>query len=443
MKKALLLGAGMTAKPLAEYLLNNNIELTIASKTLANAAALAEAHPQGHAIQWHTNERNVLEQLVEQHHVVISLLPAAHHAEVAELCIKHGRNMVSTSYTSPEMAALDASARKAGVLILNEMGLAPGLDHMTAQRIISQVHKAGGKVLELYSLSGALPAPEAADNPFRYTFSCSPNDVLHETNQSAVYLKHGEKTALAAEDTFKNPMQIEFPELGAMEAFPKRNSLDYIERYQIPEAETFFRGTLRYKTWCEIMDALKTLGLLSDTPESFEGKTYKKIMARKVGVYPANMKEKVAERLHLDISSPAILAMEWLGLFSDFLVRMNHGSMFDLVLERMVKKMLRPAEARDLALLMHSFLIQHADGSREVIKSQLLHYGTAKHTATAQTATLPAAIATQLMLQQEISGSGVCIPTDPAIYNPILNELEKLGISTTDEWDLPETAKLQ
>jgi len=443
MKKVLLLGAGLTAKPFTEYILNNNFKLTVASKTLEKAEKLIGENPNGNAIKWSIEETAVLDKLISEHDITVSLLPATYHVAIAKRCIKHGKNMITTSYISYAMKALDESAKNAGVIILNEMGVDPGLDHMTAMRIINQVHQKGGKIREFYSLCGALPAPEEANNPFRYKFSWSPRGVVMAGNNSATYLKDGEEVEIASENIFKKPLQIKLPEIGEMEVYPNRNSLAYIDRYKLPDIKTMYRGTVRYKNWCEIMYALKKLGMLSCKKVSFEGKTYKKVMARQLDVYPANMKEKVAERLRLDIDSPAIIAMEWLGLFSDDLVKMDEGSTFDLTIERMQKKMMLAQGARDMVVLLHSFLVENTDGTREVIKSHFLNYAASGNTAAAKTAALPAAIAAKLILDGEIKETGVHIPVTKDIYNPILGELETLGITTNDEWGLPESDKLQ
>ncbi|WP_340110885.1 saccharopine dehydrogenase C-terminal domain-containing protein [Maribellus mangrovi] len=442
MKKVLLLGAGMVAKPIAEYLLSHHTELTIASRTLEKAEKLIQNNPNGKAVSWTIDNLDTLEQMITEHDLVVSLLPYTYHVEVAKLCIKHGKNMVTTSYVSDEMKALNKDAQKAGILILNEIGVDPGFDHMTAMRIIDKVQEQGGKVKEFYSLCGALAAPEEADNPFKYKFSWSPRGVIMAGNNSATYLKNGEVVKIPTEDLFKNPSQIDFPEVGEMEVYPNRDSLKYIDLYKLKEIETMYRGTFRYKNWCEIMDALKRLDMLSYEPTSFEGKTYKKIMARQLGVYPANIKEKAAERLALAIDSPAIIAMEWLGLFSDYLVRLPEGSTFDLTTDLMLRKMMLPESARDMVIMLHSFLVENADGAEQVIKSRLLDFATAENTSIARTVALPAAIAVKMILEGKISETGVHIPITKNIYEPILNELETLGIAMKEEWGLPVSDKL-
>ena len=440
--KVLLLGAGMVAKPLADYILDNQIELTIASRTLTKAEKLIRNRANGKALQLTIDDRNQLDELIASHDLTVSLLPYAHHVTVAKLCIKHKKNMVTTSYVSDEMKALDAEAKEAGIIILNEIGVDPGFDHMTAMRIIDKVHDKGGRIKEFYSLCGALAAPEETDNPFKYKFSWSPKGVIMAGNNGAKYLRGGEIVELPTEDLFKNPLKIDFPEVGEMEVYPNRDSLAYIDLYGLKDVATMYRGTFRYPDWCQIMDAMKTLGLFTYDKQSFAGKTYKKIMARQLEVYPANIKEKAAERLQLPIDSPAVLAMEWLGLFSDYMVAMDEGSNFDMVTDLMLKKMMLPEGARDMVIMLHFFLIENADGSTEVVKSRLLDFATKEDTSIARTVGLPAAIGVKMILDKKITEKGVHIPISKSIYEPILTELEKLGIAMKEEWGLDTLEKL-
>ncbi|RIJ48328.1 saccharopine dehydrogenase [Maribellus luteus] len=442
MKKVLLLGAGMVAKPLVDYLLNHQIQLTIATRTVEKALKLINGHGNAKAVSWTVDDMQALSLLIADHDLVVSLLPYTYHVAVAKLCVKHQKNMLTTSYVSEKMKALDKAAKEAGIILLNEMGVDPGFDHMTAMRIIDKVRAEGGKVKGFYSLCGALAAPEEADNPFHYKFTWSPRGVIMAGNNSAKYLRNGTVVEVSSNDLFKQPLKIDFPEVGEMEVYPNRDSLSYIDIYGLKNIETMYRGTFRYKNWCEIMDALKKLGMLSYDRKSFEGKTYKKAMARELDVYPANMKEKVAERLNLSINSPAIVAMEWLGLFSDDLVKINEGSTFDLTTDRMLKKMMLPQGARDMVIMLHAFLVENADGSRQVIKSRLLDFATPEDTSIARTVGLPAGIAAKMILDGKFSETGVHIPTSKSIYEPVLEELQKLGIAMKEEWGLPENEML-
>ncbi len=300
----------------------------------------------------------------------------------------------------------------------------------------------GGKIKEFYSLCGALAAPEEADNPFRYKFTWSPRGVLMAGNNGAKYLKDGEVVEIPTENIFKNPMKIDFPGLETLEVYPNRDSLAYIEIYNLKDIKTMYRGTFRYPNWCASMDAIKSLGILSNKQQNFEGKTYKDVVAELIDVYPKNVKEKVAEKLKLDLHDPAIESMEWLGFFTSEKVPFKEGSTFDLTVDLMLKKMMLPEGGRDMVIMLHSFLVENADGTKQVVKSRLLDFATEEATSIARTVALPAAIAVKLILDGKIKDTGVQIPVSKSIYEPVLNELETLGISMTEEWGLPEHEKL-
>lgn len=437
MMKILILGAGMVAKPMIDYLLSNQYQLTIATRTPEKAEKLIGGRKNARALSWTADDLNKLDELIASHDLTVSLLPFAFHVTVGKYCIKHRKNMVTTSYVSAEMKELQEQAKQAGILILNEMGLDPGFDHMTSMRIIDRVQEQGGKIRKFYSICGALAAPEEADNPFRYKFSWSPRGVLMAGNNGAKFLKDGQVVEIPGEDLFKNPMMIDFPGVEKMEVYPNRDSLAYIDLYHLQGIETMYRGTFRYKNWCEIMDALKQLGMTNTDPKNFEGKTYRKVMARRIQVYPANIKEKIAEQLQLSIDSPAILAMEWLGLFSDDLVQMNEGSNFDLTADLMQRKMMLPQGGRDMVSMLHSFLVENQDGTKQVVKSNLLDFATKDDTSISRTVALPAAIAVKLITEGKIQETGVHIPLSKSIYEPVLNELENMGISMNEQWNLP------
>ena len=442
MKKVLILGAGMVAKPIANYLLKNNFEVTMASRTKSKAEAIIAGHKNGTVVSWTIDELELLDNLVSGHNLTVSLLPYEHHVRVASFCIRHNKNMVTTSYVSDEMAALDEDAKNAGILLLNEIGVDPGFDHMTAMRIIDKVHETDGKVKEFYSLCGALPAPEEANNPFGYKFSWSPRGVLKASNNGATYRKNRQIVEIPTEDLFKNPLEIDFPEVGKLEVYPNRDSLIYSELYNLQEAETVYRGTFRYPHWCKSLDVIKELGLLSYEIQDFENKSYKQVVAEKIGVYPKNVKEKLAEKMNAELDHPAIISLDWLGYFDNDLIKIKEGSTFDLTAELMMRKMMLPEDGRDMVVMLHSFLIEKINGEKEVVKSRMVDFATVEDTSISRTVALPAAIAVKLILENKIAAKGVQIPVEKVIYQPVLEELEKFGISMEEEWGLPESEKL-
>ncbi|MFW5756805.1 MAG: saccharopine dehydrogenase C-terminal domain-containing protein, partial [Tangfeifania sp.] len=438
----LILGAGMVAKPLAEYLLKNNIEVTMASRTKSKAEAIISEYEHGTALEWQTDDLGTLDNLVSGHDLIVSLLPYEHHVRVASFCIRYSKNMVTTSYVSKEMQELDKEAKNAGILLLNEIGVDPGFDHMTAMRIIDKVHESDGKVKEFYSLCGALPAPEEADNPLGYKFSWSPRGVLKASKNGATYSKNGQIVEIPTEDLFKNPLKIDVQEVGTLEVYPNRDSLIYTDLYNIQEAETIFRGTFRFPHWCETLDVMKKLGLLSYEKQDFENKSYKQVIAEKIGVYPKNVKEKIAEKMNIELDHPAIVSLDWLGYFDNEPIKIPEGSAFDLTAGLMTQKMMLPKTGRDMVVMLHSFLIEKINGEKMVIKSQMVDFATAHDTSISRTVALPAAIAVKLILGDKIDAKGVRIPVDKTIYEPVLKELEELGISMQEKWNLQESEKL-
>ena len=439
MKKVLILGAGLVVNPIVNHLLNNGIHLTVADRIKSKAQAIIKNHPNGKAIEWSTEDEGTLDQLIASHDLTVSLLPYTYHLMVARHCLKHKKDMVTASYVTPEMQALDASAKEAGIIILNEMGLDPGIDHMSAMRIIDQVHNRGGKIEEFYSFCGALPAPEAARNPFKYKFSWSPKGVVMAGNNDGRYLRHKKVVEVPTEDLFKKPLQVNFTDVGKLEVYPNRDSTSYIDIYGIPETKTMMRGTFRYEGWCETMDAMKRLNLISYDKFDMTGMTYADLMAHQIeATNTTDIKEKVADYLKLDSEANALKSMEWLGLFGDKNMERGEDSPFEVTSDLMISKMSLGQTERDMVAMQHTFLASYPDGSKEVIRSRMLDFGTpATDTSIARTVALPAAIGVEMILNGEIKVKGVFRPVIPEIYNPVLDELEKLNIRMEEEYGLP------
>lgn len=438
MKKVLILGAGLVVKPIVTYLLQHGFHVTIASRTKTKADGMIQGYPNGVAIEWTMDDEDTLDELVMNNDLVVSLLPYTFHVMVAKKCLKHKKNMVTTSYVKPEMQALNKEAVSAGIIILNELGLDPGLDHMSAMRIIDHVHAKGGKVEEFYSLCGALPAPEAATNPFRYKFSWSPKGVVMAGNNDARYLRYGKVIEVPTEKLFKNPIKVNFDTIGELDVYPNRDSISYIDIYGIPETKTMFRGTFRYPGWCETIDIMKQLGMILYEKYNMEGMTYADFMALMINsTKTENIKEQVAAYLGLNIDAYSIKALEWLGLFTNQKMNRYIDSPFNVTSDLMIEKMELGAEERDMVVLQHVFLASYPDATEEVIRSRMLDFGTpATDTSVARTVALPAAIGAEMILNGQITVKGVFRPTIPEIYTPILNKLEELEIKMVEEYGL-------
>ena len=437
MSKILVLGSGLVAKPLVEYLLGAGYRVIIASNTPKNAEKIIAGHPAGKSVFWEANDIIALEEMVRNSDLAISLLPYKFHALVARICIKMKRHMVTTSYVKEEMLSLDKEAKNAGVLLLNEIGLDPGIDHMSAMRIIDGVHQKGGKIDGFYSICGALPAPEAADNPFMYKFSWSPAGVILASKNSARYLRNGEVVDIASERFFRDRFPYYVEGVGNLEVYPNRDSISYIDVYGIPETKTIMRGTFRHPGWCEILDSMRELKLLSEDQEDIAGMTYAEFTSSRLPAGSGDLSGKLSEFLGKQADSIALKGLKWLGLMSNEKIAGTPSTPFDVIFDLMTSKMMLAENERDMVVLKHHFLASYPDGNSEVISSMMIDYGSpSTNTSIARTVGLPAAIAADMILKGEIKVTGVHIPVIPAIYEPVLDRLEQTGIALKEEFGL-------
>ncbi len=431
MKKVLILGAGLVAKPLVRYLLDQpDFEVEVASRTVSKAIKLIDNHPQGTARELNLKNEEGLKEEVSRSDLVISMVPYSFHPKVAQYCLEFKKNMVTTSYVSEVMKNLDAEAKKAGILILNEVGLDPGIDHMEAMRIIHEVEEKEGEILSFTSYCGGLPAPEANTNPFGYKFSWSPAGVLLAGKNSAQYLKDGQQIFIPPQDLFDDYLMINIEGLGEFEAYPNRNSLPYIELYGIKSTKTMFRGTLRNKGWCSTLKKIADLGLLEEEGKDWTGLTYKGFLKKLMNdPVEEDIKKALSAHLNIEESSDIIQRFEWLGLLSDEPLPLEKGSPINILGAKMLEKLQYAEGERDMIMLQHQFIASYPGDKKEKITSTLIDFGIPHgDTSMARTVGLPAAISTKLILEGKIEKTGVHIPVTPEIYIPILQELKKLDI---------------
>ena len=430
----------MVVRPIVKYLLDKGYAVTVATRTQSKADAMIQGHPNGTSLTWTVDDEATLDKLVASHDLTVSLLPYAYHLMVAKRCIANKKNLVTTSYLKPEMKALDQEAKDAGIVIVMELGLDPGIDHMSAMRIIDHVHNKDGKIEEFYSITGALPAPEACDNPFNYKFSWSPKGVVLASKNDGRFLRHGEEVYVPPLDLFKKPFKVDFPDVGPLEIYPNRDSLPYIGLYGIEETKTIYRGTFRHPGWCESLDAIKAMGLIDDEKIDFSDLTYAAFVAKKIGAADAsNIRDRVSEFLGEGYDT-ALDALEFLGMFDDVPVGRGEDTPFELTSDMMIDRMMIAGSARDMVVMQHTFLVSYPDRSREVIKSSMLDFGTLEtDTAVARTVALPAACGVEMILEGKINIKGVYIPVVPELYNPILDQLETMDIKMVEEFGLPES----
>jgi len=462
MKNILALGAGLVARPLVQYLLDQpDFYVKVASRTLSKAEHLIGKHPRGQAQELDITNTSMLDKLVSQSDLVVSLLPNIHHVSVAKICLKYHKPMVTTSYVSDTMRALDEEVKKAGIIILNEIGLDPGIDHMSAMKIIHRIQKQGGTVKSFSSYCGGLPAPEANTNPFGYKFSWSPRGVVLAAKNKARYLKDKQEVVIPGEELFDHYSIMTIEELGNFEAYPNRDSLPYSKTYGISDTETMFRGTLRNLGWCQTWKKIAELGFLDEKERSdLKGFTFREFLRELIqSSAQSNVKRNLAKYLKIDENSEIMKRIEWLGLLSDDSLPLERGSALDILVARLWSKLQYQEGERDIIILRHEFIaeypcptghpVKRATQQRKTASSATCRRGTEKIISTlidfgishgdssmARTVGLPAAIGAKLILQGKINLTGIQIPISPGIYEPILQELEEQGITFKEKTEV-------
>jgi len=444
-KKVLVLGAGYVAEPVVEYLQrDSDIGIRIASDIMAEAVKIASKYSNSvEPVLLDINDKpHSLEQLIKDSDVVVSLLPYGLHPVVAKMCIKNKTNMVTASYCTAEMEALHSAAVDAGITVLNEVGLDPGIDHLLALECFDEVERGGGKVESFVSFCGGFPAPEHSNNPLRYKFSWSPRGVLMNTLSAARFLRNNKIVEIqkggALLDATRN---FDFIPGLALEGFPNRDSTIYKEKYNIQSAHTLLRGTLRYRGYSDIVKGLTSLGLIDPEPHPAlhpggPDVTWRQLVCSLLGdvdsqMFYDNLRTLVLERL--GGNEEVIQGIEFLGLLQDEIVT-KHDTPLDTLSAYLAKKLAYEPGERDLVVLRHEIGIQWpAEGGREVRGINLFAYGdTQGYSAMAKTVGYPCAIGTQMVLNGEIQNKGMVLPFSSDIFRPMLSRLAAEGIKATE-----------
>jgi len=435
MKKILVLGAGLVARPLVRYLLNQeNMMVNIASRTESKAERLIDNHPRGTARQLNVEDSVALKQVITDADIVLSLLPWIHHLKVARLCLEMNKHLVTTSYVKPEMQALDSEARRRGLLFLNEIGVDPGIDHMAAMKIIHAIQENGGEVTSFYSYCGGLPALSANNNPLGYKFSWSPVGVMLAATNSGRYLKDGKIIEIPGEKLFEHYWLVDVPEAGVFEAYVNRDALPYIDLYQIQSTKSMYRGTLRNIGHCESWNYFKKLGLLNQEQTfDFEKTAPREVIARMIQSNGKYLEKDLAAFLNVPEYSITIHKMKWLGLLADELLPLKTASVFDMFAQILLDRLIFKKNEVDLVVQHHEFISRSSDNKFEKITSTMVNEGIpGGDSSMARTVSLPAAIATKLIANGNLKLTGVHIPVLPEIYEPVLTELEKMDIKLVE-----------
>ncbi len=418
----------MVAPPLVRYLLGlDRIRVTVADVEPSKAASLVGSAPQGEAVRLDIEDTPRVLREISRADLAISLLPFPFHPRVAELCIQTCTDLITASYTSPRMQRLEPEIKRAGILILNEIGLDPGIDHMEAMRVIDGVRGRGGEVHSFVSFCGGLPAPESNTNPLGYKFSWSPSGVLAASRSPARYRWNGETVDVAPQDLFAEPWVFSFPRIGRLEGYPNRDSLPYLTLYGIPHCRTMLRGTLRYTGWCAFMRAAGRLGLLDDEdapPKRQETRLV--FLKRTMGIPPrTDIREALKQRLGPRLFPAVRETFDWLELWEDAPLPPDAFSPLKILAACLQEKLQFQEGERDMVLLRHRIESLFPGGEGERTVSTLIDYGDPRgDSAMARTVGLPVAVAAKLVLEDKIRLRGLHIPVKPEIYLPILEELK-------------------
>ena len=441
MKKVLLLGAGLITGPIVKYILDlPDYQLTIATRTVAKADRLLKGHPRGRSIAWTADQLEVLKKLVAEHDLTISLLPFVHHVMVADVCLAYGKHFLTTSYVSPAMRERDASAKAKGLVFLNEIGLDPGLDHMSAMKVIHEAESKGGVVVSFRSYCGGLPAPEAITSPWKYKFSWAPRGVVVAARNDGKFLEDGKVVSIPGIELFKHYHTLRVDGIGDLEAYTNRDCLGYIDLYGLKNVRTMYRGTLRYPGWCDLWFKVRKLGLMElDELKGIEGLSFAQFMARLIKADDTKeIRANVAKTIDEPINSPVMQALDWLGLFGNEKINASAPTALDVFAARLLQKLQYAPGERDLVVMVHLFEVEYPKQKRrERIVSSLVDFGIPHgDTSMARTVSLPAAVAVSMILDRKITRTGVFIPVYPEIYTPVLTALAKMGIAWQEKTEV-------
>ncbi|KAH6971547.1 saccharopine dehydrogenase [Ilyonectria sp. MPI-CAGE-AT-0026] len=441
-KKILVLGSGMVAKPCVDYLLRDADNLlTIGCRTITTAEKLVAGRSSATAIALDVKSPD-LDRHIAEHDLVISLVPFIYHADVIRSAIKGKTHVVTTSYVSPAMQDLDGAAKEAGITVLNEVGVDPGVDHLYAVKTIGEVHEKGGKVKEFYSYCGGLCAPEASDNPLQFKFSWSPRGALLSQHNSAVFLQDGNVVEISNKDLMATARPYHVLDGYSFLAYPNRDSVPFREFYQIPEAHTVIRGSLRYKGNPALVKALIDLGWLDTEEKAWlkDGMTWSQLQQRVTGASSSSEVDlitKVKELCNLSSSAEQdeiLLGLRWMGLFSNEIAPLR-GNPLDTLSGRLEEICSFQPGERDMVMLQHKFVVEWKDGSKNTITSTLELFGDPNgYSAMAKSVGVTCGIATQLLLDglPALNEPGVLAPYTREICDPIRVKLEEEGIKMVE-----------
>jgi len=445
MRTILVIGAGKSTSQLIQYLLSKaateQLQIILGDISLENAEKLIDGHALGSAVQLNIFDETQRKNAIQNADIVISMLPARFHIEVAKDCVSYGKSMVTASYVSKEMQALDEAAKAKGLVLMNEAGLDPGIDHMSAMRVIDRIRDRGGKMLLFESFTGGLVAPESDTNLWNYKFTWNPrNVVLAGQGGAAEFIQEGTYKYIPYQRLFRRAEFLNIEGYGRFEGYANRNSLKYRSIYGLEDVLTLYRGTIRRVGFSKAWHIFVMMGMTDDsyTLEQTEDMSYRDFINLFLPYSPTDSVElKLRHYLKIDQDDLLWDKLEELNLFSsDKKIELKKATPAQCLQRILEDQWTLAPEDKDMIVMYHKFGYEYK-GERKQIDATMVNVGDDQiNTAMARTVGLPVAIATLAILNEKITTPGVQLPIKPEVYNPILDELENYGI-VFKEYDVP------
>ena len=437
MRKILIIGAGKSASYLVKYFLDKsiseNLDITIGDLDLTNAKKWTENNPNAHILKLNIFEEEGRKKAIESADIVVSMLPARFHIEIAKDCLSLGKHMVTASYVSKEMQALNEEAKSKNLVFLNEIGVDPGIDHMSAMQVIDRIRESGGKLLLFESFTGGLMAPESDTNLWNYKFTWNPrNVVLAGQGGAAKFLQESKFKYIPYHRLFRRTEFLEVDGYGRFEAYANRDSLKYKGVYGLDSIQTLYRGTIRRVGFSRAWQIFVILGLTDDsyTIADSENMSYRDFVNSFLPYSPTDSVElKLRYKLKIDQDDILWEKLEELDIFSaEKKVTLKNASPAQILQKILLDSWSLEPKDKDMIVMYHKFGYE-LNGEKHQIDATMVCTGDDQtFTAMAKTVGLPVGIATLAILNNKIKKYGVQIPINKDIYEPILSELESFGI---------------
>lgn len=440
MRNILIFGAGRSAHVLIRYLLSesekNNLQITVIDHKIDLVNQKVNGHKNGHPIELDIRNDEKRDLLISKSDIVISMLPVRFHLIIAQSCLKLKKNLITASYVTPELDKLNKDISNAGIIFLNECGLDPGIDHMSAMSVIDKIRGSGNTLRSFETFTGGLLAPNPDENPWQYKFTWNPRNVVMAGKGGVKFLQEGKYKYIPYHKVFRRTEMVHIPGHGYFEGYANRDSLQYMNLYRLEGIKTLYRGTFRRPGFSRAWDIFVQLGATADDylMDNVDKMTHKEFINSFLSYNPYDSVElKLAHYVSLPFNSPEMFKMRWLGIFDDELVGLSEGSPAQILEHILKKKWSMNTEDLDMVVMWHKFEYFEKD-KLNVINAYMIATGEdADNTGMAKTVGLPVGIATKLILENKISLKGIQIPVKKEIYHPILEELKTLGVEVIEE----------